>query len=381
MKAKLEHIQTRRDLNEFFDSVFQKTYQDLRERQKFEYEDTLPKSYIVEFNTGDKESQYGSDENKRELLLKTLSDSQEEFRIELSETKDPSLLYINSRLGEFFIDSLDPRFLFIHTLTKSEKSSRFVLGDLISNGHHFDSAWFIVQFLEKLSTKNNIVEGWDARFNPIPDISEIENPIYTRPRIAVSIDEPDSWEKYQRNKDIKFFNNLPLETLRVRRITDDNQIARARIQSNGKLTGRGTSFNEYLNIAVEVKDEYKKMVLGIEKEYSIKFSKSETISGFKFNGRPFSIQFSHKILKFDDFLNKMFSCTLPFRLLGTPKEVSKEYVKVNAIDLHIGSQISFEITPNFMRIYLPDKTCGNSVVRIIRSLQHEVDSNLIIDEI
>lgn len=379
MKPKLSHIKTRRDFNNSFDSVFKKTYKSLKASQRLEYEETLPKTYMVEFNTGEKYDEDKRDEEKRESLQRTLSRIKGELEVDITETEDPSLVYITTKkFGEFFMDSFDPRFLFFHTLAKSKHSDAFIFRKLIKSGYHFDAAWFTVQFLEKLAKRINIVEGWDAKFNPIVDVSEIQKPDYLGSRVSVSIDEPNSWKRYEQNKTKKFFEELPLSTLRVRSKTEEGLIARARVQSDGKLTGRGTSFQEYLNIALGIKDDYKRMVTGLEEKYSIKFIKDRV--GFKIKGEPFVIRFKKKIERFDDFINSMFSCTLPFRLLGTPQQVKKDYIKVNAIDLHIASKIYFEITPNFMRIYLPDNTCGNSIVRIVRSLQHKVDPNLQLDE-
>lgn len=374
MKPNFSQIKTRRDFNDFFDAIFKKTYADLKNRQKLEYEETLPKSYIVEFNPGEDPKN-----NDVELFKKFLKEEKEELGLSVKETKDPTLTLIETKFGEFIIDSFDSRFLFFHTLSKSQNSNRFIFGNLIRASFCFDSAWFTVQFLEKLSESVNVIEGWDARFNPIVDLSEIEKPFFTNPKISVSIDEPNSWERYNRNKEMKFFEDLPLDTLRIRRMNADGEIARARIQSDGKLTGRGTSFQEYLNIALEIKNLYKETVLKIEDEFSIKFIESDF--GIKFEGKPFCITFSKRIEKFDNFIKTMFSCALPFRLLGIPERIKDNYYKVNAIDLHIASRITFEITPDFMRIYLPDSTCGNSILRIIRSLQHKADPNLSIQEL
>lgn len=374
IKEEFSKIQNRKELSQFFESIFKKTYINLKNRQRLEHEDTLPKSYIVEFNTGDKNINKSSEKDKRKILIETLGEIKEEVGFEIRETDDPSLTYLHTSAADFFIDSFDPRFLFFHTLAKSNDGNRFIFGKLIKAGHHFDCAWLTVQFLEKLANKSAYVEGWDARFNPIEDLEEVQKPTYLKQRVNVSIDEPNSWQRYENNKEVRFFNELPLDTLRIRSVTEDGFIARARIQSDGKMTGRGTSYQEYLNIAIGVKDDYKKTVLGLENKYSIRFIKDN--HGLRISGEPFTIRFSKEIEKFDDFIDAMFSCTLPFKLFGTPQKIKENYYVINAIDLHIASKISFEISPTFMRIYLPDNTCGNSIVRIIRSLQHKVDPNL-----
>jgi hypothetical protein len=62
--------------------------------------------------------------------------------------------------------------------------------------------------------------------------------------------------------------------------------------------------------------------------------------------------------------------------MGEPEQLGDDYFSVEAIDLHVGQPVAFEVTPCFIRIYLYEGTCGNTLVRIIRSLQHYVDSRL-----
>ena len=49
-------------------------------------------------------------------------------------------------------------------------------------------------------------------------------------------------------------------------------------------------------------------------------------------------------------------------------------MRVHAVDLHIGAPISFEVTPELIRVYLPSGTCANSVLRLYANLQHFYDA-------
>jgi hypothetical protein len=75
-------------------------------------------------------------------------------------------------------------------------------------------------------------------------------------------------------------------------------------------------------------------------------------------------------------IQAMFDCKRPFRLMGTIEQIYEDYFSVDAIDLHVNQHVSFEIAPEFMRIYLYEGTCANTLVRILRSLQHHIDSKL-----
>ena len=46
---------------------------------------------------------------------------------------------------------------------------------------------------------------------------------------------------------------------------------------------------------------------------------------------------------------------------------------VPAVDLHDGSVINFEITPEAMRIYLSRGSCGNTVMRLLANMQIHYD--------
>jgi hypothetical protein len=44
----------------------------------------------------------------------------------------------------------------------------------------------------------------------------------------------------------------------------------------------------------------------------------------------------------------------------------------------VTNRITFEITPEFMRVYLPDGSCGNTIIRLYTNLQHYYDSLVVL---
>ena len=74
------------------------------------------------------------------------------------------------------------------------------------------------------------------------------------------------------------------------------------------------------------------------------------------------------------FCESIFSSGEPFRLWGVPTRLAKDFYRVQALDLHMGTPLQFEIGPQFLRVYLPVGSCGNSVVRLYTNLQHHYDS-------
>ena len=84
--------------------------------------------------------------------------------------------------------------------------------------------------------------------------------------------------------------------------------------------------------------------------------------------------FSFQMSLYYLFCEKVFSCGEPFRLWGVPIRVAEDFYRVEGFDLHIGNPIQFEIAPEFIRVYMPTGSCGNSVVRLYTNLQHHYDA-------
>ena len=94
------------------------------------------------------------------------------------------------------------------------------------------------------------------------------------------------------------------------------------------------------------------------------------------SGEPVNILFPRPIVDLEIFCDRVFSCAEPFRLWGVPVRLSNDSYRVSAVDLHVGSEVTFEISPDWMRIYLPKGSCGNTVIRIFTNLQHHYDAQI-----
>jgi hypothetical protein len=74
--------------------------------------------------------------------------------------------------------------------------------------------------------------------------------------------------------------------------------------------------------------------------------------------------------------SSIFRPAKPFRLFGLYSRSDDNRVDVEAIDLHTGDPLSVEITPQWMRVYLPRGSCGNVVARLFTNLQHALHSDI-----
>jgi hypothetical protein len=254
--------------------------------------------------------------------------------------------------------------------------------------------------------KREQVTGWEASFEPLINglefsqddhedegADEVDGQ-FSRPLEALDDEVPSSipyhtslrinilrrnaMKAYDQLRNSKILPDVPLSSILAERY--DNELdtkARARIKWNGKVTGRGTDFSAYLQIVNGTLDNYASVVTSLESKYWLGLcaSQHEKAPGFRLKGEPFCISFESEI-DVESVVAGMFNCRPPFRLMGEPQKLSEKYYVVDAVDLHVGQPLAVEVSPCFIRIYLYEGTCGNTIVRILRSLQHYIDSNL-----
>ncbi len=403
-------IKSRRDFYDAFQAAMSGAHDTLRTLWHFEKGQNLPKSYLIEFHPSDVcENGWGT-----EAVFSALRLTTKRHAAELGRTNDDTLFWMRHGPGHeaaFVIDCLNPRFLIFHTLSKVEHSDRFIVDILTQYQPEFDLFWFPVSLLERTEIREKI-NGWQAQFLPLLDVdlppenrashevalsayqieaaenemadfdeAPLEPParLLHRPRFNIDLEYQYAFETYKKLKEQPdLLPDMPLSAVVAERIDEDAaSYARARIFSYGKITGRGPDFSSYLQIVNNTVDDYAKIVQNLESEYWIMLEAQqfEDCTQIKLKGKPFCIWFNHEI-DVKRLVSLMFDCSRPFRLMGEPEAIDENYFAVEAVDLHVNQPVGFEITPNFMRIYLYEGTCGNTLVRIIRSLQHSVDSKL-----
>ena len=405
----ISDIKNRRDFHDAFQAAMSGAHETLRTLWHFEKEQNLPKSYLIEFHPT--HSRDHSNGWTHEAVFSALLSSARQYGGELHRTDDDSLLWLDHYEGnnsaQFIVDCLNPRFLVFHTISNAEQSDRFILERLTQYQPEFDLFWFPVDLLERTETRERIT-GWEAQFLPLidfdfssdglhrppgeesklaedaeADLDEVSPQpparLLRRPRLNIDVEYQRAFETYKKLKQQPdLLPDMPLNAVLAERVDEDaTSYARARITSNGKITGRGPDFSSYLQVVNGALDDYARVVETLESKYWIRFDARDSGESLalRLNGEPFCIGFSREI-DVRALLGLMFDCRRPFRLMGEFEEVAEKYYSVNAIDLHVNQPVSFEIAPTFIRVYLYEGVCGNTLVRIIRSLQHHVDSKL-----
>jgi len=145
---------------------------------------------------------------------------------------------------------------------------------------------------------------------------------------------------------------------------------------DGKTTALGKSFASHTNLITKSYSEYAHSIKRIEDELSIRFKGEDGVFGLE--GHPIVITLSRELKDARVFVSKVFSSSLPFRLWGMSELYEDGFARVYAVDLHIGHKLTFEIGKDFIRIYLPPGTCGNSIARFYTNLQQHYDSRAVI---
>lgn len=150
------------------------------------------------------------------------------------------------------------------------------------------------------------------------------------------------------------------------RIIDD-------LRYDGKFSTRGKSFNRHLWLVNKLYSDYKNLVYNIEENYAI------SIDNNKLLGLPINIEFKRDDLTAEYIIKAIFSNKKPFKLWGYADKIDDGYYKVLAVDLHNGNQgnkINFEITKDFISVYLSKRNCGNTIARLVCNIQQYLDSQI-----
>ncbi len=273
-----------------------------------------------------------------------------------------------------YLDSSDPRFWLLHTNIGSTKMHAFVNEFVLANNSQLDFSWFASNFLENkcaigqgegfgLKYENSFLNGTDFLD---------EGPLRRFSMLFWGGRPKDVLDGLKTNPGLVSGVSLS----RVKRIfrTDDGYV-KENISRDGQFTlTKGDSIDSHLLAVDNVKMQYESIIQTIENDYRINFTTTE--NGYNINGTYSVIKLERKIDNFKIFLDHLLSGNQPFRILGLPNTVTKDFASVFAIDLHTNHKFNMEITPNAIRIYLYKNSCGNVLTRLMTNLQQFYDSQI-----
>ena len=353
-------VKNRKELFEHLENIMARTYEKIKEEGKLEYEQNLLKSFIIESN---------------EPNLNSLKQSQsKEFKIDIFPTEDKTLHVLNIGLKEkkkavFYVDSFNPRFWIFHTTSKSILVNTIIKKLVGVIGGKLDHPWLYTNFLDTIRKESTQVRGTGIQYKygeVFPDENqEVEE---FSMRIWGSMAQ-NIIEQLRRSPQLK--HTLTLSSIGIKQ-EYNNDFVIEDITYWGRFLARGTSIQAHLEVVENIQKKYQSILSQIEKE-RITYRKRE--HSIKIEGRPLLITFKKKIEDLNKFLEVVVSSKIPFRLWGIKTFIEKDFALVIGIDLHNGDKFSMEVTPVWIRFYLPEGACGNTVIRLVTNLQKYYDAD------
>lgn len=150
------------------------------------------------------------------------------------------------------------------------------------------------------------------------------------------------------------------------------------VSREGRFMAAGDDFGFHQAVVRRVVDRYRRLVEGAERR-ALRWEELPE-GGARPFGSPITLRFSRPIPDLDYFLEQLFSAREPFRLWGLPRHDGKGLAEVEAVDLHVGQRLRFDVAAEWMRMYLFEGGCGNTVARLASNLQHHFDGALSIGD-
>jgi hypothetical protein len=274
--------------------------------------------------------------------------------------------------GCFWVDQLDERFWNFHTTMPAGAASRY-LKQQVASRHDLDWMWLPSEHLRTV-WPDTPARGVRSKFEGgqllgrTASVSDV--------RLRLSGQSADFFLEYlYKNPEIR--SAVPFESVEVALDDPDFGSVHEAVDRMGRFAVSGNSLEFHLQFIQTVVARYRHLVtLCEEKAIGWKpFDLTHADTGGRVEGAPIVLKFSRTIPDLEQFTDALFSSREPFRLWGVPR-VRDGIAEVEAVDLHVGQRLSIDVGEQWMRVYLGQDSCGNSVARLASNLQHRFDSAL-----
>jgi hypothetical protein len=374
-------VKNRQQMAQLLNERMTRTYTTLSERQELEPDTSLVKTYLLEAHLSE------SSEPVQALKLAEEAFSEQSFegtsrrlRSRIRRADEATLISAEVKFKNeiliVYVDFTNPRYWFLHSMGSSNTLD-WVIGRLVKARPELDRAWLPADFLERVSTMGSfrgLGLDYDRRIIPDVDFDSQEAPVEF---LKMQLWASDAGRILRTlRKEDAFPNDTTLSKVKVKFWLDgesDGDFSLDDIKYDGKVTARGTSFQSHIALVSKIYEDYANQIRELEEKYALR-AYYQHDGRLSLDGEPVNFRFKRPIANIEVFCESVFSCGEPFRLWGVPVRIAKDFYRVQAIDLHVGGPIQFEIAPEFMRLYLPVGSCGNSVLRLYTNLQHHYDA-------
>jgi|GEM_PF-4077428 len=362
-------VKNRHQLYSNFNEIMNNVYLSRKEEQKQNPNQNLVKTYLVEGHINDENDPSHDDF----LSFFKKYENEIKYDFELRETEDEFLFKLIFDEVEFFLDAAgDQRFFKFHSSEKSIKTDKSI-DRLLKEIPKFDNVWLTKKLMES-TNDYSVWRGVSLNHDEI-DVDKTEEESEklnlkinnsSENKVKGLINLLATNKQFAYTTGISHLSILTEEANHSESVIDD-------LRYDGKFSTRGESFNRHLWLVDKIYSDYKNLIHNIENNYAI------SIENNKFTGLPINIDFKRNDLTAEYIIKAIFSNKKPFKLWGYADQIAAGYYKVLAVDLHNGnkgSKINFEITKDFISVYLSQGNCGNTIARLICNIQQYLDSQI-----
>ena len=272
----------------------------------------------------------------------------------------------------FVVDHLDDRFWSLHTIAPTSDAAPF-LKDIVESRRDLDWMWLPSDHLRSIwpGTSPQWLASDFAGGRLTPQADDVAD-------LKLRVRGPAA-EGVLHLVESRYRNVVSFSGVAVNAVDADLGSVTEAIGRDGRFVANGDDFGFHQTIVRRVIDRYRRFVEAVERR-ALRLAELPG-GGAQLRGAPVVFRFSRPIPDLAPFLDQLFSAREPFRLWGIPQLTGEGAAEVEAVDLHVGQQIRFDISAEWMRVYLFDGGCGNTVARLAANLQHHFDSALsIVDE-
>ena len=273
-----------------------------------------------------------------------------------------------NNITDFYIEKTSDRFLRIHTLDKTEFTDKIINSLITSEVNLLDFSWFSNSFLREFKENSNFnFKGFTLKhknyFASKDKGSEVSMRLWGNDaqRIVNILDDSSFLSR-----------SVSLSTITLSRLSEENLYLEEDVSYNGKFSVRGNNIQDHIGILNLAENNYINKLNLIEKNW-IKYDVSDF--NFSIKGNSFTFLFNKKPENLHLFCKSIFQSKKPFRLWGLIKKENIDHYVVESVDLHTGDPLTFEFTNKWVRVYLPEGSCGNIIMRFMTNIQIYFDSN------
>lgn len=272
----------------------------------------------------------------------------------------------------FWVDQLNARFWSFHTNMPVAPASRY-LRQQINSRRDLDWMWLPSDHIRTVWPGSS-TRGVRSRFQG----SQLTGGSgeFDDVRLKLAGRSADFFLEYLYQRD-EIRSAIPFDGVEVSLEDDLFGSVNEAVDRMGRFAVSGNSLEFHIQFVETVVSRYRKL-LELCEQAAIHWERldaSQTEGGGRMTGSPITIRFSRAIPDLELFVYTLFSSREPFRLWGIP-HIENDIAEVEAVDLHVGELLRFDIGTRWLRLYLPQGNCGNSVIRLVSNLQHRFDAAL-----